>query len=197
MEDKRGSHPPFALFILSDKITVEYINKLLQRVADDNYGVFCLTLVQTTDPSDPYDCAPDEVRIVEDGRESIISTDGTRPPIPDSFVSPFIGKSLEECAEFLRRTPDKKDWNREHFCVLGDDDVRDDTVTLVRGLDNGRVHAYPETVELTGSSMFTMWTGNSFEEKLQMYQAGVEEHPEKDRSVGKAFEYVKYDDEES
>ncbi|KAI0104471.1 hypothetical protein F4814DRAFT_430870 [Daldinia grandis] len=195
MEDKCGCYAPFPLFVLSEKASVEYLNALLQRTAAENDGWFFLTVVQTTDTPDPYGCAPDEAIGRDGDRVYRISQEGTRPPLADSFVSPFLGKTAEDCARYLRGTPDRKDWNREHFCILCDDDVLEDTVTLVRGFESGAVHSFPDSVDATARRMYTMWTGSSFEEKLEMYQAGMEEHPEKDRSVGKAFEFIKFDEE--
>ncbi|KAI1656459.1 hypothetical protein F4813DRAFT_364405 [Daldinia decipiens] len=198
MEKKCGNYVPFALFILSEKISVEYLNTLLERALDtseSSAGWYILTVVHITDPSDPYGCAPDEVIVRDGDRVYRMPQKGTRPPLDDSFVSPFLGKTVEDCARYLRGTPDKKDWNREHFCVLCDDDLLEDTVTLVRGFEHGAVHSFPCPVDEIWGKMMTMWNGRSFEEQLQTYQYIVEEHPDKDRSVGEAYELLEYEED--
>ncbi|KAI1481016.1 hypothetical protein F4774DRAFT_408454 [Daldinia eschscholtzii] len=192
---KDRNHSPFPLFVLSEKASAEYLNDILQRTADQFHSCYFLTLVHIPDPSKAYDCAPDKEMAREGDREYEVSQPGTKPPIPEPFVSPFIGKTAEDCARYLRETPENKVWNIENFCMITDDDVREDTITLVHGFKNGAVHSFPVTVEETWENMFTMWTELFFEEKLQQHQFVTELEPEKDRSVGKPFEFERYDEE--
>ncbi|KAK6956635.1 hypothetical protein Daesc_001914 [Daldinia eschscholtzii] len=192
---KNRYHSPFPLFVLSEKASTEYLNDILQRTADVFGDCYFLTLVNIPDPSKPYDCAPDKEMAWEGDREYEVSQPGTEPPISEPFVSPFIGKTGEDCARYLIETPEDKVWNIENFCMITDDDVSEDTITLVHRFENGAVHSFPSTVEETWGNMMTIWTELFFEEKLQQYQFIMELEPEKDRSVGKPFEFEKWDEE--
>jgi hypothetical protein len=44
--------------------------------------------------------------------------DGTRPPIPENFESPWIRKQLDELAKWLKAKPSETDLNDRHFAVL-------------------------------------------------------------------------------
>lgn len=145
-------------------------------------------MVHIPDPSAPYDCAPDHQTVGEGDEKRDLAPAGTSPPIADSFESPFIGKSLEECAKYIQDTPDNKVWNHEYFCVLGDEDKADDTITLVRSFSNGAVHSFPCPTDETGLNMYTALSDN-FEEKLQMYQKKTKSKGGNDRSVGVPYEY--------
>ena len=47
-----------------------------------------------------------------------IANEGTRPPIPDNFESPWIGKQLDELTTWLKAKPSETDLNDRHFAVL-------------------------------------------------------------------------------
>ncbi|KAM4060733.1 hypothetical protein HRG_001727 [Hirsutella rhossiliensis] len=183
-----GPNSPFALFVLSETVDVEYINQFLRRTAEENDGNFFLTVVHIPDPSSPYACAPEHRTEGEGEGERSLPSDGTRPPIADSFASPFLGKTLEDCAKYLRATPNNKDWDDEYFCVLGEEDVSEDTVTLVRSFDDGAVHAFPCSTGECARKMYTA-LGDNFEEKLQIYKDITDAEGDKDRSVGEPYEY--------
>ncbi|KAK2597375.1 hypothetical protein QQS21_005999 [Conoideocrella luteorostrata] len=184
-----GPSAPYALFVTSDKIRVEHVNDVLHRTSEGNDGMFFLNIVHIPNSSSPYDCAPDRRTITEDGQERELPAEGTHPPVADSFASPFVGKTLEECARYLGATPANKDWNRQYFCVLGEDDREQDEVMLVRSFDQGAVHAFPCKTEETANKMFTAFSDN-FEEKLQMYQKIAKSQGKRDRSVGVPYEFM-------
>ena len=56
--------------------------------------------------------------------------DGTRPPIPEDFQSPWIGKPLDELTKWLKNKPSETDLNDRHFAVL-DKGARADPPTIV------------------------------------------------------------------
>ncbi|KAJ4163428.1 hypothetical protein LMH87_005159 [Akanthomyces muscarius] len=125
-----GPVSPFALFVLSDKIGADYINRFVQRTANSNDGDFFLTVVHIQDDFNPYICAPN-IRTIDKGDdERNLDEQGTRPPITNCFTLPFVGKSLKDCAEYLRKSPDGKAWSNEYFCALSEEDVGGDTVML-------------------------------------------------------------------
>ena len=57
---------------------------------------------------------------------------GTKPPVDDSFVSPFVGKSVNDAAEFLKRAPDGVDTERRFFAVIDDRTEKDGSVVMCR-----------------------------------------------------------------
>jgi hypothetical protein len=56
--------------------------------------------------------------------------EGTRPPIPKSFQSPWVGKPMNELVEWLNTKPDDTDLNDCYFAIL-DKGARDDPPTVV------------------------------------------------------------------
>ncbi|OAQ65219.1 hypothetical protein VFPPC_06366 [Pochonia chlamydosporia 170] len=181
--------PPYALFILSDTADVDYLNDVLRRTSESNFGDLFLSLVDIPNQESPYDCAPDRETTREHGEERELPAEGTRPPVSNTFTSPFLNQSLDDCVKYLRATPEKKAWNTEYFCVVGKDDKAEDTVTVVRSFNHGAVHAFPCKTEETGSFMFTGYSEN-FEEKMQTYQKLAKANGDKDRSVGVPYEFM-------
>lgn len=71
---------------------------------------------------------------------------GTEPPIPDGWTSPWIGKSVEDVAKWLRAKPDFVDLDSNYFavldakavdgtvvvCKIGDKQTKGDEITMVR-----------------------------------------------------------------
>ena len=51
-------------------------------------------------------------------REANKSNQGTSPPISDSFHSAFIGRKIEEIAQWLTQKPETADLDGHHFAVL-------------------------------------------------------------------------------
>lgn len=161
---------------------------MLISTADGNDGDFFLVVVQIHSPSEPYACAPHFHTVGEGDEERSVPSAGTRPPITDSFASPFLGRTVQDCAQYLRGTPNSKDWNKEYFCVLDDDDVDQDTIMVVRRLGGNDVHAFPCPVRETSRKIYTALSDN-FEEKLLMYQRITKSEGNYDRSIGTPYEY--------
>lgn len=77
------------------------INEVLQKNADETYQCYFLWM------ADKYQNLP----AITDRR-----TMATRPPIDSEWASPFLGKTLEEAAEFVKNGP--KPLCKVFFAVL-------------------------------------------------------------------------------
>ncbi|KAL8753157.1 MAG: hypothetical protein Q9184_005507 [Pyrenodesmia sp. 2 TL-2023] len=102
-----STRPPFALFALTD-VSTETLNWVLQEAHDGQGGVgswwwYLATL--------DYHVAPQRK---PDGTGQV----GTPVPIDPSFSSPFVGKSLEDVAHWLRGKPQSVDVDDRYFGVL-------------------------------------------------------------------------------
>ncbi|KAF2170362.1 hypothetical protein M409DRAFT_19182 [Zasmidium cellare ATCC 36951] len=80
----------YALFILEDDIPKSIIDEVLTKNADALHQCFFLWL------ADSYQNLP---AITEE------RTMATKPPIDPGWTSPFLGKTLEEAAEFVKNAP--------------------------------------------------------------------------------------------
>lgn len=69
--------------------------------------------------------------------------EGTEPPIDNAWRSPFVGKSVEEAAEFVKNAPGGKGLDKSFFAVLEEGFYRDNGwVTVCRiDYDGGPVTA--------------------------------------------------------
>ena len=56
--------------------------------------------------------------------------EGTTPPIPKGFKSPWIGTKIEDLTKWLQAKPEDIDLNSHHFAVL-DQGAKDDPPTIV------------------------------------------------------------------
>lgn len=165
------------------------MNQFIQRSANSNDGNFFLTVVHIQGDFNPYICAPNIRTISRGGDEWNLGEQGTRPPITNCFTSSFVGKSLTDCAEHLRKSPDGKTWSNEYFCALSEEDVGGDTVMLVRRFHNGAIHAFPWTVAEAARKLYTAF-GDRFDEHMQMYKRITKGDGGEDRSIGEPFEYT-------
>ena len=57
-------------------------------------------------------------------------SEGTIPPIPKDFTSPWIGRNIRELVQWLKDEPEETDLNGRHFAVL-DKGARDESPTVV------------------------------------------------------------------
>lgn len=57
---------------------------------------------------------------------------GTKPPVAESFISPFVGESVENAAQFLKEAPDTVDLERCFFAILDDRTEKDGSVVMCR-----------------------------------------------------------------
>ena len=58
--------------------------------------------------------------------------EGTRSPIDESFKSAFIGKTIEDAAEWLKNKPDGVDLEAHHFAILDGCAERDGSVVVCK-----------------------------------------------------------------
>ncbi|CAN9377103.1 unnamed protein product [Alternaria alternata] len=91
------SDPPYALFVLNKSITNEDLNSVLERAyhgdSDSSWNFWVAT--------DSYDDLPACPEVHKPSPDA----GGTEPPIPSSFVSPWLGKTPEDCAKWLQAMP--------------------------------------------------------------------------------------------
>ncbi|KAL8656070.1 MAG: hypothetical protein Q9210_000508 [Variospora velana] len=102
-------------------VSIETLNWVLQEahadVTVDSWWWYLATL--------DYDAAPQRK---PDGTGQI----GTRPPIDPSFSSPFVGKSLEDVARWLRGKPQSVDVDNRYFGVLDKQAEKSGKVAICR-----------------------------------------------------------------
>jgi hypothetical protein len=111
---------------------------------------------------------------------------GTEPPIPESYESPWLGKTVEECARWLQAAPDDIASNKKHFAAMNEFSKEDDTVLLCRiNTDNGgfKVDYFPITTEHVAMYLHTS-SGSRFEEAFGHYQSMAEDEGRPDKSQG-------------
>jgi hypothetical protein len=127
--------------------------------------------------TDNYDDAP---KVRSDNQ----LPEGTHAPA-SNFASSFIGKTLDECAEWLQSAPDDVALHREYFTALNEHSKVDDTVLLCRMI-NSKLQYFPVS---TGDTVVEMMTshGTKFDERLQNYQRQRMRDSKPDRSKGKPY----------
>lgn len=161
--------------------TFQYINDSLTRAWKGDYEAAWELYVATDD----YEDAPKK-------RSDNELSEGTHAPISTGFRSPFVGKTLEECARWLQRGPDEVELNRQYFTALEEHSKEDDTVLLCRTVesddDSGNVILQYFPVP-TGDAVAEMQTslGTKFDEKLQNYQRQRMQDGQPDRSKGEPY----------
>lgn len=204
-----GPFPPYALFVLSENVdadvsayhpplpcytlysnVLQYINGVIRHVFESEGSVaYKLALVTSVD----YSGAPRKRYIdVGNGERREDIPPGTPPSVPSSFKSPFAGKTLQECASYMRDTPGDVAWQTEFFCTLDDNDKNQDTIMLVRrskNEDGTAVHAFPEPTG-TVTQFIINYVGDDWEDKMQRYKRVARKSGKEDRSVGVPFEYT-------
>lgn len=187
------SDPLYALFVLDESITKEvrvnciklppnpnsptqYLEEALTRAyhGDNNSG-FNFHVATTSYIDLP---APPEVH---KGPPS----SGTRPPLPASWSSPWIGKTVEDCAKWLQNmpkynsTPEKQYLvdtavNTNYFVMMNEFSVEEDIVFVCRVVKEGgeggkgelRIEYFPQD---TDKVQMMMWTNWQFDERATNY----------------------------
>lgn len=169
---------------------LQYINAVIRRVFESEGSVaYKLSLVTSLD----YSCVPKKRYIdIGDGEKREDIPPGTSPSVPSSFQSPFAGKTLQECASYMRDTPSDAAWQTEYFCTLDENDKSEDTIMLVRRFkneDGTAVHAFPEPTG--GVTEFIInYIGDDWEDKMKRYKRVASKSGKEDRSVGVPFEFA-------
>lgn len=194
--------PPFALFILHKNVTKEvskhhpmsmtpnawnsreqFLEDSLKRAHEGDptpgWSFWVATKSYDDMPAPPQHDKPDE--------------EGTEPPLPDNWSSPWIGKTIEECAKWLQEMPtyDGEQYyldtsvRREYFVAMDEFSMEDDTMLVCRVTkkeDGGvKVDYFPQAVD---EVQMQMWTneGSMFDNKAEAYQATMRKEGKPDRS---------------
>ncbi|KAL8922959.1 MAG: hypothetical protein Q9172_003337 [Xanthocarpia lactea] len=112
--------PPFVLVALTDQST-QTLNSVLQKARDGStVDLWWWYLVATLD----YRAAPQ--------RDEERKGPGTQAPIDPSSPSPFVGKSLEDVAQWLRGKPQSVDVDARFFGVLDKQTAKSGKVAVCR-----------------------------------------------------------------
>jgi len=121
--------------------------------------------------------------------------EGTKAPIQDSSPqSPFTGKALESCAEWLRDAPDEVALNREYFTAMDQFSRTDDTILICRTIpskESGKldVEYFPEKTD-DATIQMAISIGLNFDEALRRYQVNRMVDKKPDRSKGQPYSRV-------
>ncbi|EON67541.1 hypothetical protein W97_06909 [Coniosporium apollinis CBS 100218] len=106
-----------AMFVLVE-LTTEKIDSILREARSRPYEPWCYWL------ADQYETAPPDT---DEG-----GIDGTKAPIDKDWKSPFIGRTLRECADFLRKAPSSAWLDRNFFAVVEEHTLDKGVITLCR-----------------------------------------------------------------
>ncbi|KAF2128259.1 hypothetical protein P153DRAFT_431952 [Dothidotthia symphoricarpi CBS 119687] len=173
------SEPPWALFVLDENIDTEYLNRSLQLAHEWDNASWDLWVA-----TDSYEDMPK----VPGERGPL--PEATKPPLEDSFKSPWIGKTVEDCAKWLQNAPNNSAVLRDYFTAMDRYSKQDDTVLTCRVWvenDEVKVDYYPLP---TAHIQMYMWTNRCtrFDEAGYHYQSRVKRDGKPDRSQGGPFE---------
>ncbi|KAI4906358.1 hypothetical protein J4E90_010577 [Alternaria incomplexa] len=179
------SDPPYALFVLDKSITNEYLNSVLERAYHGDGGVDWDFWVATGS----YDDLPACQEVHKPSPNG-----GTEPPVPSSFVSPWLGKMPEDCAKWLQAMPRAEDTdekkfridtpvNDQYFVFLNEFSKEEDLVFVARVVEEDgeemRVEYFPQSTDKVQKQMWTNW---QFDERAINYQRRQFSNKEPDRS---------------
>lgn len=146
----------------------QYVNESLKRAYEGSYQAGWSLWVA----NDSYANIPMEH-----------NNSGTEPPLDSTYNSPWLGKSVEDCAKWLQDTPQETALNKNHFTVLNEYSKADDTVLVCRiSIDpEFKVDYFPQPTDDISLEMYTN-SGLKFDEKAANYQATMETQGKPDRS---------------
>ncbi|KAI4679521.1 hypothetical protein J4E81_010327 [Alternaria sp. BMP 2799] len=179
------SDPPYALFVLDKSITNEYLDSVLERAHHGDGGEDWNFWVATGSYDDLPACP-------EVHKPS--PTGGTEPPVASSFVSPWLGKTPEDCAKWLQAMPRTEDTDEKKFRVdtpvsdlyfvfLNEFSKDEDLVFVARVVEEDgkemRVEYFPQSADKVQKQM---WTILQFDERAINYQRRQFSNKEPDRS---------------
>jgi hypothetical protein len=113
---------------------------------------------------------------------------GTEPTLPSTYRSPWINKTVEDCARWLQSVPKDSPLNQEYFTVLNEYSKEDDTVLVCRiNQENGwKVEYFPQSTDEVAMQMHTN-DGTRFDVKASGYQNVVGRLGKPDRSRAGPF----------
>ncbi|EAT90085.1 hypothetical protein SNOG_01873 [Parastagonospora nodorum SN15] len=174
---------PFALFVLDKSIDNETLERARSWDAanEADWDLWLATNSYEDMPRDPPN------RRQPDG-SVLPAAHGTVPPISKSYVSPWYGKTVEDCARWLQAAPDDVASDKQHFAAMNEYSREDDTVLLCRvkktdGEAGWKVDYYPVWTVHVAMALHTR-NGTSFEESFGGYQRKMEGEGKPDRSQG-------------
>ncbi|KAF1843216.1 uncharacterized protein K460DRAFT_341102 [Cucurbitaria berberidis CBS 394.84] len=171
--------PPFALFVLDKDINNEYINKGLESAHGwDSMATWDLWVA-----TDSYDDMPKQSGDRQPPPEA------TKPPLADSYKSPWVGKTIEECAKWLQAAPEDTAVLKDYFTAVNEFSKEDDTVLTCRvRVEDGdlKVDYYPLPTKEIAMMMLTN-RGSYFDERGSAYQSVMRRNGKPDRSQGGPF----------
>jgi len=111
---------------------------------------------------------------------------GSEPPISSDYHSPFIGKTLEECAKWLQGAPDDVALHKTYFTALDEHSKEDDTVMMCRIVESkgeGEVKLEYFPLETDTIQMYIATSdGLKFDERALNYQRQRMQDGKPDRS---------------
>jgi hypothetical protein len=137
--------------------------------------------------TDNYDDAP---KIEENNT----GPQGSIAPIAESFKSPWIGSTIEDCAKWLREAPPGIAVDRNYFTAIDIHSKEEDTVLVCHRLECPGslvdVDYFPQSTDMIAMQMWTN-LNSKFDEKADCYQAQCREDGSPDRSkVGRYDRYL-------
>ncbi len=200
-----GPQPPYALFVIATDIDVNVssvptcllLRSRLTRILLPQYANDCLTRAWKGNYEAAWELylATDDYNDAPKKRDDNELSEGTRAPVAADFAFPFVGKTLEECAQWLQRTPEDVELNRQYFAALTQHSREDDTVLLCRIVNpddsgnNNNIIALQYFPVPTGDAVIEMQTalGMAFDERLQNYQRQRMQDGKPDRSKGEPY----------
>lgn len=87
--------------------------------------------------------------------EDTVPDGGTVPPIDSTWRSPFIGKTMQQCADFVKNAPSDRGLCKLHFVILDKEQYeRDGWVTCGKIMDNGEISAIPGDATLSTEFLY-------------------------------------------
>lgn len=113
---------------------IESIFKEGPRIA----GVYCYTLAP-----EKYEDAP---------QRKDQHFEGQKPPVPSDYKSPFLGKTVEDVAKWMRKKPESVNFDDHHFVLLDKRAEKDGTVIVCR--IGGMLLDEPEDLDYMRKSAF-------------------------------------------
>jgi hypothetical protein len=119
--------------------------------------------------------------------------EGTSPPLPPDWTSPWVGKSVGECARWLQRMPTYEgpqyyhhtSVDRDYFCAMDEFSMEDDTVLVCRVKKKKDAKLRVDYVPMaTREVQMYMWTnqGSMLDDRADAYQWTMWKQGKPDRS---------------
>jgi hypothetical protein len=160
-----------------DAYTIQLVNAVLRRAWEGNFQVHWSLWIST----DKYSEAPHE-------REDNELSEGSTPPL-QAVPSEWLGKSVEDCAKWLREAPAEVALNKHYFAILNEHMKEENTVMLVRIIEDheegkaGQLEYFPVPSDQTVLVLLSSG-GLKFEEILVNYRRTQMIKGKPDRSYG-------------